>query len=45
MGGVHELLSWNPSSLFMLFGCNPNFIASIIRQSMWPDLLDSILVS
>ena len=45
MSGFHELLSLNPSALFMLFGCNSNFIACIIRWSMWPDLLDNILVS
>jgi hypothetical protein len=45
MSGFHELLSLNPSSLFVLFVCNSNCIASIIRWSMWPDLLDSILVS
>ena len=45
MSGFHELLTLKPSSLFMSFGCNSNFIASIIRRSMWPHLLDGILVS
>jgi hypothetical protein len=45
MSGFHELLSFKSSFLFMLFSCNSNFIASTLRQSMWPNLVDSIAVS
>jgi hypothetical protein len=39
------LLKFRPSSLFMLCGCNSSSMASLMRLSMYPDLVERSLVS
>jgi hypothetical protein len=41
----HVLFKFRPSSLFMLCGCNSRSMASLMRQSMYPDLAERSYVS
>jgi hypothetical protein len=42
---LYDRLRQRPSSPFMLFGCSYISVASLITRSMYPDLVDRILVS
>jgi hypothetical protein len=42
--GVHIMLSRRPSSLLRLLGLSSTWIASIMRRSMYPDVLERTFV-